>query len=172
MVISVQAEPVDNAILPDYLTSDVALEEPEIGSTDPNIPTENNCMEDQLHFGMPWGSGDYQDEGDASDMCNAISTACRRQWLMTELQRFDLGNSNVNEYEGKDRNKADADEEQEASLGHDGSTQNLEELGYSRFDMGTCDINGYEYLGGADVHMDGEVEASPADNGSTQYVED
>jgi hypothetical protein len=127
MVISVQAARVDNAILPDYFTSDVALEEPEIGSTDPNIPTENNCMEDQLHFRMPWGSGDYQDEGDESDVCNVISTACRRQWPMTELQRFDLGNSNVNEYEGKDRNKADADEEQEASLGDDGSTQNLDD---------------------------------------------
>jgi hypothetical protein len=84
-------------------------------------------MEDQLNFGMPLGSGDYQDEGDESDMCKVISTACRRQWLMTELQRFDLGNSNVNEYEGKDRNKADADEEQEPSLGDDGSTQNLED---------------------------------------------
>jgi hypothetical protein len=84
-------------------------------------------MEDQQHFGMPWGSGDYQDKGDESDVCNVISSACQRQWPMTELQRFDLGNSNVNEYEGKDRNKADADEEQDASLGDDGSTQNLED---------------------------------------------
>jgi len=34
VAISVEAERVDNAILLDYLTSEVALEEPEIGSTD------------------------------------------------------------------------------------------------------------------------------------------
>jgi len=37
MVISVEAVRVDNAILLDYLTSDVVLEESEIESTDPNI---------------------------------------------------------------------------------------------------------------------------------------
>jgi hypothetical protein len=35
MVISGEAPCVDNAILPDYLTSEVALEEPVIGNTDP-----------------------------------------------------------------------------------------------------------------------------------------
>jgi hypothetical protein len=45
MVISVEAGRVDNAILLDYLASEVALEEPEIGSTDPNIPLANNCMD-------------------------------------------------------------------------------------------------------------------------------
>jgi len=58
VVISVEAVRVDNAILLDYLTSEVALEEPEIGRTDPNIPIDNNCRDDELHFGMPWGSGD------------------------------------------------------------------------------------------------------------------
>jgi len=42
MVISVEAARVDNAILLDYLTSKVTLEEPEIGSTDPNNPIDNN----------------------------------------------------------------------------------------------------------------------------------
>jgi len=46
MVISVEAARVDNAILLDYLTSEVALEEPEIGSTDQNIPIDNNCTDD------------------------------------------------------------------------------------------------------------------------------
>jgi len=64
MVISVEAACVDNAILLDYLTSEVALEEPEIRRTDPNIPINNNCMDDKLHFGMPEGRGDYEDEGD------------------------------------------------------------------------------------------------------------
>jgi len=57
-VISVEAACVDNAILLDYLTSKVALEEPEIGSTDPNIPIDSNCMDDKLHFRMPGSSGD------------------------------------------------------------------------------------------------------------------
>ena len=42
MVISVESARVDNAILLDYFISEVALEDPEIGSTDPNIPTDNN----------------------------------------------------------------------------------------------------------------------------------
>jgi len=57
MVVSVEAACVDNAILLDYLTSDVALQEPEIGSTDPNIMIDNNCTDDEFHFGMPEGSG-------------------------------------------------------------------------------------------------------------------
>jgi len=57
MVLSVEAACVDNAILLDYLTSKVALEEPEIGSTDPNIPINNNCTDDDLHIGMPGGRG-------------------------------------------------------------------------------------------------------------------
>jgi hypothetical protein len=41
VVISVEAARVDNAILLDYLASEVAYEEPEIRSTDPNIPIDN-----------------------------------------------------------------------------------------------------------------------------------
>src|SRR3981189_1069755 len=48
VVISVEAARVDNAILLDYLTYEVALEEPEIGSTDSNIPIDNNCTDDKL----------------------------------------------------------------------------------------------------------------------------
>jgi hypothetical protein len=58
VVISGEAARVDNAILLDYLTSVVALEEPEIGSTDPNIPIDNNRTDDKVHFGMPGGNGD------------------------------------------------------------------------------------------------------------------
>ena len=77
VVISREAASVDNAILLDYLTSEVALEEPQIRSTDPNIPIDNNCTDDELHFGMPGGSGDYKDEGDESDENDAIRTAGR-----------------------------------------------------------------------------------------------
>jgi len=45
VVISMEAVWVDNPILRDYLTSKVALVEPEIGSTDPNIPIHNNCTD-------------------------------------------------------------------------------------------------------------------------------
>jgi len=44
VVISVEAARVDNAIHLDYLTSKVALEGPEVGSRDPNIPIDTNCM--------------------------------------------------------------------------------------------------------------------------------
>jgi hypothetical protein len=126
VVISVEAARVDNAILLDYLTSEVAIEEPEIGSTDPNIPMDNNCTDDELHFGMPGGSGDFEDEGDESD---AIPTASRGQRAATELERFDLGTSDVDGYEGEDGDDADADadEEEEASQADDGSTQNVED---------------------------------------------
>jgi hypothetical protein len=45
VVISVEAARVDNAILLDYFTSKVALVEPEIRSTDQNIPIANNCTD-------------------------------------------------------------------------------------------------------------------------------
>jgi hypothetical protein len=99
MVISVEAARVENAILPDYLPSEVALEEPEIGSTDRNIPTDNNYMDDELDFGMPGGSGEYEDEGDESDDRDAISSASRPRWPTTELERFNLGTSDVYGYE-------------------------------------------------------------------------
>jgi len=127
VVISVEAAPVDNSILPDYLTSEVALEGPEIGSTDTNIPIDNNCTDDEIHFGMPGGSGDHEDEGDESDVREVIPTASRRHRPVTELERFDLGTSHVDGYEGEDGNDAYADEEEEASQGNDGSTQNLED---------------------------------------------
>jgi len=75
MVISTEAASVDNAILLDYLISEVALEEPEIGCTDPNIPIDNNCAVDELHLGITEGSRDYKDKGDESDDHDAIRTA-------------------------------------------------------------------------------------------------
>jgi hypothetical protein len=74
VLISVEAARVDNAFVLDYLTSEVALQKPQIGSTDPNIPIDNNCTYDALHFGMLGGSGDYEDEGDESDKRDAIPT--------------------------------------------------------------------------------------------------
>jgi len=138
-VISVEAARVDNAIDLDYLDSEVALEQPEIGSTDPNIPIDNNWIDDELHFGMPGGSSDSKDDGDESNDDDAIPTASRRRQPATELRIFDLGTSDVDGYEGKDGdgyegedgNDADGDEEEEASQANDGSTQNVEDWGHS-----------------------------------------
>jgi hypothetical protein len=75
LVISVEAARVDNAILLDYLASEVALEEPEIGRTDTNIPINTNCTDDELHFEMPVGSGENEDECDETDNRDAIPHA-------------------------------------------------------------------------------------------------
>jgi len=127
VVISVEAACVDNAILLDYLTAEVGLEEPEIRSTDPNIPIANIFMDDELHFGMPGVSGDYRDEGDDSDVCDAIPTASWRRRPATVFETFDLRTGDVEGYEGEDGDDAYADEEEEALQANDGSTQNVED---------------------------------------------
>jgi hypothetical protein len=124
VVISVEAARVDNAILLDYLTSEAALEEPEIRSTDPNIPIDTHCTDDELHLRLAGGSGYCDDEGDTSD---AIPTASRRQRAATELERFDLGTNDVDGNEGEDGDDADADEEEEALQADDVLTQNVED---------------------------------------------
>jgi len=130
-VISTEAARVDNAILLDYLTSKVALEEPEIGRTDPNIPIDNNCTDDKQHFVMPGGGEDYDHEGDEIDESDAIPTASWRQQATTELERFDLGTSDIDGYEGNDGDDADADEVEEASQADERLTQTLEDWGYT-----------------------------------------
>jgi hypothetical protein len=114
VVISTEAACVDNTIPLDYLTSEVAIEEPEIGSTDPNIPMDNNCTDDEMHFGIPQGSGDFEDEADESD---AIPTASWRRQAATELESIDLRTSDVDGYEVEDGD--DVDEEEEASQADD-----------------------------------------------------
>jgi hypothetical protein len=123
VVISAEEARVDNAILLHYLSSEVALEEPDIRSTDPNIPIDNNCTDDKLHVRMAGGRGDFEDEGDES---NAILTASQRRRAPTELTTCDLGTSVVDMYEGEDGDDAEAGEEEEALQADDGSTQNVE----------------------------------------------
>ena len=113
VVICVEAARLDSTILLDYLTSEMALEEPEIRSTNPNNPIDNNCTDDELHFRMPGDSGDYVVEGDESDERDTIPTASQLQQVATELERLDLKTSGVDAYEGEDGD--DADEENEAS---------------------------------------------------------
>jgi hypothetical protein len=127
VVISVEAARVDNAVLLDCLTSEVALEEPEIGRTDPNILIDNNCTDDKLHFGMPGCSGNYKDEGDETDVRDAIPTANPQRLPATDLTSFDLGPSYVDGYQNEDGDNGDADEEDDVSQADDGSTQNVED---------------------------------------------
>jgi hypothetical protein len=121
MVVSVCAVWVDNAILLGYLTSEVGLEEQEMGSTDPIVLTDNICPDDKLRISMPGGSGDYEPAGVECDKGNAIPSASRQQRLASELQRFDLGTSYVDGYKGQDGHDADADKdvEEEASEADD-----------------------------------------------------
>ena len=82
----------------------MALEEPEIGSTDPNIPIENNCIEYELHFGMPGGSDDYDNESDEIEESDAIPTASQRRRATAALARLDLGTNDAGRYEDNDSN--------------------------------------------------------------------
>jgi hypothetical protein len=128
-----EAVSIDKVVLLDYMTSKEALEEPKIGRTDPSMPIDHNCMDEKLYFGLPGGSGDYQDESDKSDERNTIPTASRRWRPATELERFDQGTSDVDGCEGEDGDDADADadEEEEALQGDYGSMQNVEDWGHS-----------------------------------------
>jgi hypothetical protein len=126
-VITTEAAHVDNSILLHNLTPEVVLQDPDIGHTDPNILIDNNCMDGQLHFGMPWGCDENDDEGDEIDESDAIPTTIRRQRAATELERFDLGTSDVDGYEGDYGDNADADEEEDASQANDGLTHTLED---------------------------------------------
>jgi len=172
VVIRMEAAGVDNASLQAYLTSEVALEEPGIGRTDQNIPIENNRIDDELHFGMPGGSGHFEDEGDESDERDFLPTASWRRRPATELTRFDLGTSDVDCHEGEDCYDADADEEKEASHANDGSIQNVEDWGHIRLDLGTSDVDGYECQDEDDADVDEEESALQPDHASTQNVED
>jgi len=172
VVISVEAAHVDNPILPDYLTSEVALQAPVIRRTDPHILIDNNCNDDKLQFGMPGGSGDYEDDANECDEVDAIPTARRQPRPAIELQRFYLETSDVDGYQGDNGDDRDPGEEEEASQSDDVSTQNVEDWGHSRFDLGTSDVYGYEGKDGEDADKNDEEEASQADDGSTQNVAD
>jgi len=86
-------------------------------------------MDDELHFGMPGGSGDYKDEGDKSNERDAIPTTCRRRWAATDLERIDLVTSDDKRFQGDNGDNADANEEEEASQADDVSMQNVGDWG-------------------------------------------
>jgi hypothetical protein len=85
----------------------------------------NNCTNDELHFGLPGGSGVYEYDGDESNVHNDIHLASRRRQPATELWGFHLGTNDVEGYEGDDGDDVDVDEEGHASQSDDVLTQNL-----------------------------------------------
>jgi len=131
MVISNTAAHIDNAIPLDTTTSKSMIEEPEIGLTDTNVPIDNNCTDDELYCGMPGCSGHSKHEGGKCNEGDDIPTSRRRWWTLTEIQRYDLGTSDVDGYGVNDGDIEDADEMEETSQADDGSMQHFENSEYS-----------------------------------------
>jgi hypothetical protein len=77
-VISIETEHVDNTILLANLSSEVALEEPEIGSADLNIPIDIICTDNELHSWIPEVCKDYDDKGDDIPESDTIPPISRR----------------------------------------------------------------------------------------------
>jgi len=116
---------------------------------------------------IPGGSWDLDDAGDEGD---AIPSSSGRWLAASELERFDLGTSDVDRLEGEDGDDADAGEGEEASQPDYGSMQNMEDWGHIRFNLGTRDVDGY---GSEDSNnADPADEALEGNDGSTQNVED
>jgi hypothetical protein len=126
-VMSTEAACVDIAINLDYLTSKVVLQDPGIERTDPHSLLEINCMDDEVHFVMPGGCDDYDNEADEMDESDVNLTASGQRQAATELERLDLGTSDVDGYEGDHFDDADTDEEEEASQADHGLTQTLKD---------------------------------------------
>jgi hypothetical protein len=72
---------------------------------------------------MHGGSGVFDNEGEER---YTIPTTSGRQRTASELERLDLGTSDVNGCEGEDGDDANANQEDEASPADDGSKQNVE----------------------------------------------
>jgi len=167
MVISVEAVRVDNATLHDYLASEVALEAPEIGSTVPTIPIDNDCTDDEPHFGMPGGSGiakikqmkatiampSPQPAGDVGQQRN--SRGLTGELLMSPGIRAKMAMMRMWMRMGRKN--------------HHKSMMDQGRMG--RTDLGPSDVDGYEGEDGNYADANEEEEASQADDGSTQNVE-
>jgi len=117
-------------------------------------------------------SGDYKDDGDDSDECDAIPTASRRQLAVTDLERFDPGTVDVDRYEGEACDNAHTDEEKESSQADDGSMHNVEDWGHCRCDLKTSEVDRYEGEDGDDADTAQQEDELPDDDGSMQNVDD
>jgi hypothetical protein len=115
VVISVEAGHVDNTIHPEYFTSKVSHAEPQMGSTDRNIPIKHNCTNEELHFGMLGGSMWSTNNCDESAVHVAIPTASRpRRGAAAMLERFDLATLDGDVFEAWAGDNTDADDEVDA----------------------------------------------------------
>jgi hypothetical protein len=130
-VIRTEAGCVDNTIHLHDLTSEVALEEPEIGSTDPDILIDNNWTYGKLHFGMERGCEEYNNEGYKIVKSDAIPTTSWWWMAATEHKRFNLGTGDQDWYEGDNGDNADGNQEEDASQADDGLMQTSQDWGYS-----------------------------------------
>jgi len=92
-VISAEAARVGNTIRLDNWTSKVAGEDPEIRSTNPDIPNGYNLKDDKWLSGMAVSFKDDHNNGDEIDEGNAIPSVSRRRRAATGLQRFVVGTS-------------------------------------------------------------------------------
>jgi hypothetical protein len=106
-VIGVEATRVDNAMIFDNLPSEVALEESEIRSTDPDVLINITCTENQVCLRMAGGSKQYEGEGDESNRLDEISTPSWRLWERTQRETFDLECSGVSMDDGENCYDAD-----------------------------------------------------------------
>jgi len=112
---------------------------------------DNNRTDNEPQFGMPGGSGNYEDAVDENDKHDSISTASRWQQALTELARFDLETNHVDGNEGEDGDDVDANQEEEPLQADDGSTQNVEDWRHHRINLGANNINTYEGKDGDDA---------------------
>jgi len=80
---------------------------------------------------MAGATGDYPDEAEESDEVNAIPITSRRQWTSTALERFALGNNDVDGYQCEYGDDAVVDAEESAAQVDDGSLQNVEDCAHS-----------------------------------------
>jgi hypothetical protein len=127
VVISVEVAWVVNATLLDLETSAVALAGPDTECTDPIVPVDTNCTDNNLLFGMPGGNEEYHDECDYTAEHDAIPTGSHGQQPATELARLNLGTIDVDKYGCEDGDDVDADEVEEASEADIGSMQNVDD---------------------------------------------
>jgi len=80
---------------------------------------------------IPGTCNDYDDAGDEINVSNAIPTDSWWWQATTELERFELGPSNIHGYKRDDGDNANENEEEEASQADDGLTQTLEDWAHT-----------------------------------------
>jgi hypothetical protein len=168
MVISLEAARVNNAILLEYLAPELALEEPEIGSTDPNIPIDKIARMKNIISGCQGAAGimkmkvmkvtiampSPQPAGDDGPRRNSrgltwepvMSTGMRAR-IATMWMQMRMRMTN-----------------------HHKSTMDQRRM--CRTELGPSYVDGYGGEDGNDADAYEEDEASQADDGSTQNVED